>query len=89
MAEMKVIGTARLRSIDGVEKVTGTASYTADYSLPGTLWGNTLKSPYSARSHRQHRHVGGEGAAGRRCRDHGPRHRRCRVCGVAPSRTCR
>jgi len=46
MAEMKVIGTPALRTIDGTEKVTGTARYTADYSLPGMLHGKTLKSPY-------------------------------------------
>ncbi len=45
-ADMKVIGTPAVRTIDGVEKVTGTALYTADYSLPGMLWGKTLKSPY-------------------------------------------
>jgi len=37
MADMKVIGTPALRTIDGVEKVTGTARYAADYSLPGML----------------------------------------------------
>jgi CO/xanthine dehydrogenase Mo-binding subunit len=46
MAEMKVIGTSAPRTIDGTEKVTGTARYTADYSLPGMLHGKTLKSPY-------------------------------------------
>ncbi len=46
MADMKAIGTPAPRTIDGVEKVTGTARYTADYSLPGMLWGKTLKSPY-------------------------------------------
>jgi len=46
MAETRVIGTPALRTIDGTEKVTGTALYTADYTLPGMLWGKTLKSPY-------------------------------------------
>jgi CO/xanthine dehydrogenase Mo-binding subunit len=46
MAEPRVIGTPALRTIDGTEKVTGTALYTADYTLPGMLWGKTLKSPY-------------------------------------------
>jgi len=46
MADMRVIGTPALRTIDGTEKVTGTAHYTADITLPGTLWCKTLKSPY-------------------------------------------
>jgi CO/xanthine dehydrogenase Mo-binding subunit len=45
MAESQVIGTAVPR-IDGADKVTGRASYTADVSLPGTLWGKALHSPY-------------------------------------------
>ncbi len=46
MPDFNVIGQSTLRSIDGVEKVTGTAKYTADVTLPGTLYGRTLKSPY-------------------------------------------
>jgi carbon-monoxide dehydrogenase large subunit len=46
MVQMKVIGTPVLRTIDGTEKVTGTARYTADITLPGTLHGKTLKSPH-------------------------------------------
>lgn len=46
MSELTVIGQSTLRSIDGVEKVAGTATYTADITLPGTLYGKTLKSPY-------------------------------------------
>ena len=46
MPDFNVIGQSTLRSIDGVEKVTGTATYTADVTLPGTLYGRTLKSPY-------------------------------------------
>ena len=32
-----VIGTSPVRP-DGIPKVTGTARYGADYSLPGMLW---------------------------------------------------
>jgi CO/xanthine dehydrogenase Mo-binding subunit len=44
MAETRVLGTSVPRTIDGAEKVTGTARYTADVTLPGTLYGKTLKS---------------------------------------------
>ncbi len=30
-----------------MDKVTGRAKYAADYTLPGTIWGKTLHSPYS------------------------------------------
>ena len=39
------IGTAAPR-IEGVEKVSGKACYTADYCLAGTIWGKVLRSPY-------------------------------------------
>jgi CO/xanthine dehydrogenase Mo-binding subunit len=32
--------------VEGVEKVSGKALYTADHLLPGTLWGKALRSPY-------------------------------------------
>jgi carbon-monoxide dehydrogenase large subunit len=32
--------------IEGEKKVTGQALYTADYVLPGTVWGKVLRSPY-------------------------------------------
>src|ERR1700757_95768 len=32
--------------IEGVEKVSGKALYTADHLLPGTIWGKALRSPY-------------------------------------------
>jgi carbon-monoxide dehydrogenase large subunit len=32
--------------IEGEKKVTGQALYTADYVLPGTVWGRVLRSPY-------------------------------------------
>lgn len=40
------IGTPCLR-VDGLVKVTGQASYTADLSLPGMLHGKVLGSPYA------------------------------------------
>jgi CO/xanthine dehydrogenase Mo-binding subunit len=46
MADMKVIGTPVVRTVDGIEKVTGAACYTADYTPHGMLWGRTLGSPY-------------------------------------------
>jgi CO/xanthine dehydrogenase Mo-binding subunit len=41
----EVIGKAIPR-VDGVQKVTGTAVYAGDVSLPGMLWGKSLRSPY-------------------------------------------
>ncbi|MGH7826643.1 MAG: xanthine dehydrogenase family protein molybdopterin-binding subunit, partial [Candidatus Binatia bacterium] len=32
--------------IEGTEKVSGKAIYTADHLLPGTIWGKVLRSPY-------------------------------------------
>ncbi|MCH8922820.1 MAG: hypothetical protein IIA67_06690 [Planctomycetes bacterium] len=40
-----VIGSRPVRH-DGVDKVTGAARYTADVSLPGTLWARALRSPF-------------------------------------------
>jgi CO/xanthine dehydrogenase Mo-binding subunit len=39
------IGKAALR-IEGMQKVSGKALYTADNLLPGTIWGKVLRSPY-------------------------------------------
>ena len=33
------------RRLDGVPKVTGATRYTADHSLPNTIWGKCLRSP--------------------------------------------
>src|SRR5438552_18153759 len=33
--------------VDGVEKVTGSATYSADLPLEGVLWAKTLHSPYA------------------------------------------
>jgi CO/xanthine dehydrogenase Mo-binding subunit len=42
----KWVGTSPVRP-DGIPKVTGTAKYGADYTLPGTLFGKVLRSPYA------------------------------------------
>jgi CO/xanthine dehydrogenase Mo-binding subunit len=39
------VGKAAPR-IEGEQKVSGTARYTADHLLPGTIWGKVLRSPY-------------------------------------------
>lgn len=44
--EYKVIGTSPLRH-DGVDKVTGRATYGADIRLPGMLYGAVLRSPHA------------------------------------------
>ncbi len=44
--EMKVVGSSPIRP-DGVPKVTGTARYGADYSMPGMLWAKILRSPHA------------------------------------------
>jgi len=49
MAEMrqyKIVGGQPVRP-DGVPKVTGTAKFGADYSLPGALHGRILRSPHA------------------------------------------
>src|SRR5689334_5164899 len=45
MGEFKVVGLAIPRT-EGSEKVSGRTVYTADISLPGTLWGKILRSPH-------------------------------------------
>jgi len=40
----RVIGRSTPR-VEGVEKVTGTAQYSADVTLPGMLWGKVARSP--------------------------------------------
>jgi xanthine dehydrogenase YagR molybdenum-binding subunit len=44
-AELRFVGRPRPR-IDGAERVTGRASYTADIQLPGMLYGKILRSPH-------------------------------------------
>jgi CO/xanthine dehydrogenase Mo-binding subunit len=46
MVTYHVIGQPT-RRVDGEEKATGQARYAADVSLPGTLWGKSLHSPYA------------------------------------------
>jgi CO/xanthine dehydrogenase Mo-binding subunit len=46
MASYRVIGTS-MRRVDGAEKATGHARYAADITLPDTLWGKSLHSPYA------------------------------------------
>ena len=42
----KWVGTRPIRP-DGIPKVTGTAKYGADFSLPGMLYGKILRSPHA------------------------------------------
>jgi CO/xanthine dehydrogenase Mo-binding subunit len=44
MAQKKVVGNATPR-VEGESKVTGTAVYAVDVTLPGMLWGKVLRSP--------------------------------------------
>src|SRR4051794_28345039 len=44
--KFEVIGTRPVRP-DGVDKVTGRAQYGNDVTLPGTLYGRVLRSPYA------------------------------------------
>jgi len=43
---LKVVGTRPIRP-DGVDKVTGRASYGADLAMPGMLHGAVLRSPHA------------------------------------------
>jgi CO/xanthine dehydrogenase Mo-binding subunit len=45
-ASLSVVGKPKTR-IDGPERVTGRATYTADLQLPGMLYGKILRSPYA------------------------------------------
>ena len=45
-ADLKVVGTRPIRP-DGVDKVTGRATYGADFALPGMLVGRILRSPHA------------------------------------------
>ena len=45
MPDLRVVGQPAPR-VDGPDKVQGRAQYTADFSLPGTLWAKTLRSPH-------------------------------------------
>ena len=45
-AALKVVGTRPIRP-DGADKVTGRATYGADFSMPGQLVGKILRSPHA------------------------------------------
>ena len=32
---------------DGIDKVTGSAQYAADFNMPGMVWGKVLRSPHA------------------------------------------
>jgi CO/xanthine dehydrogenase Mo-binding subunit len=42
----KWIGARTIRP-DGADKVTGRAQYSADYTMPGMIWGKILRSPHA------------------------------------------
>ena len=44
--ENKWIGQNTVRP-DGIEKVTGSAQYAADFAMPGMVWGKVLRSPHA------------------------------------------
>ncbi|MDB4894370.1 MAG: Aldehyde oxidase and xanthine dehydrogenase, molybdopterin binding, partial [Firmicutes bacterium] len=43
--KLKIVGQ-RLPRIDGMQRVTGKAVYTADIQLPGMVWAKMVRSPY-------------------------------------------
>ncbi len=45
MSTLKAVG-ASIPRVEGSQKVTGQAVYTADVKLPGMLWGKILRSPH-------------------------------------------
>jgi CO/xanthine dehydrogenase Mo-binding subunit len=45
-ADLKVVGTRPIRP-DGVDKVIGRASFGADMTMPGMLWGKVKRSPHA------------------------------------------
>ena len=59
----KWIGKPTIRP-DGIEKVTGSAQYAADYTMPGMVWGKVLRSPH-ARINKENRYLKGRGTPGR------------------------
>ena len=50
--------------VDGPEKVSGKALYTADFIGQGALVGRILRSPVAHGADRSHRHRSGRGATG-------------------------
>lgn len=45
VSDTKWIGKRTVRP-DGADKVTGRATFGADFNLPGMLWGKVLRSPH-------------------------------------------
>ncbi len=45
-ADNKWIGQRTIRP-DGTDKVTGSAQYAADFTMPGMIWGKVLRSPHA------------------------------------------
>jgi CO/xanthine dehydrogenase Mo-binding subunit len=45
-SELKIVGTRPVRP-DGVDKVTGRATFGADMTLPGMIWGKVKRSPHA------------------------------------------
>ncbi|MEA4900283.1 xanthine dehydrogenase family protein molybdopterin-binding subunit [Desulfitobacterium sp.] len=45
MKEYTTVGKS-VRKLDALEKATGTATFSTDFSLPGMLYGKVLRSPY-------------------------------------------
>src|SRR6202050_2180659 len=45
-ADLKVVGTRPIRP-DGVDKVIGRATFGADATMPGMLWGRVKRSPHA------------------------------------------
>ena len=90
------VGTRPIRH-DGVDKVTGRASFGADLAFAGMLHGRVLRSPHAHAKHPAHRRLEGAGAAGREGRRHRapicPTSRRCESGGGRGRRrtsaTCR
>ena len=70
------VGRRRQPLVDGIEKVTGRARYTADLPASGALVGAILRSPVAHGEIRAHRHRARPRAARRARRDH---RRRLRV----------
>jgi len=46
LTDNKWIGQRTIRP-DGTEKVTGSAQYAADFTMPGMVWGKVLRSPHA------------------------------------------
>jgi len=44
--KFRYVGTRPIRH-DGIDKVTGRATFGADFKLPGMLWGRVLRSPHA------------------------------------------